>query len=135
MTDRIATGLIAREIDGDTFVVDALDPGWGLHLQPTHPSDQRCHIRISGINTPDTRTTAKWYDPALAAKATAYFAETWPIGTSVVLISHGLDDFGRSIADVWIGDPGAAGSVNVGDQLVAQGYARTGDYPVAPPES
>ena len=136
MTDRIATGIISREIDGDTFVVDELDPGWGVHLQPTSPSDQRCHIRLSGVNTPDTKTNAKWYDPVLAKAASAYFAETWPIGTPVILVSHGLDSFGRSLAEPWVGgEPGAAGTVEIGAALVAAGYARTGNYPVPPAET
>jgi endonuclease YncB( thermonuclease family) len=136
MTDRIATGTIAREIDGDTFVVDRLDPGWGVNLLPTHPSDQRCHIRLSGVNTPDSKSSAKWYDPALAKAASAYFATTWPVGTPVVLVSHGLDDFGRSLADVWVGgDPLSTTAVNIAAELVRQGYARLGDYPVAPAET
>jgi endonuclease YncB( thermonuclease family) len=134
VTDRIATAGIVEWIDGDTFVVDALDPGWGVKLEPTHPSDQRCHIRLSGANAPDSRKNAKWYDPALAAVVTAYVQATWPAGTRVVLVSHGIDDFGRTLADVWLGDPGP-GTENVGDVLVALGYARLGDYPVSPKEA
>jgi len=134
MTDRIATAVIQRWIDGDTFVVSELDPGWGVTLKPTHPSDVRCHIRISGINTPDTNHNAKWYDPALAKAAAAYASLTWPEGTTIALTSHGFDSFGRTLADIAVTGGPALPTVDMGADLVAAGYARIGDYPVAPKE-
>lgn len=130
MTTRIATATITRWIDGDTVVVDALDPGWGVSLQPTTSSDMRCHIRLAGVNTPDTNKNAKWYDPVLAARASAYSAAVWPSGTKVTLTSYGFDDFGRTLATIT--DPDGN---DVGSLLVTAGYARTGDYPAPPEES
>lgn len=128
MTLRIATAQILREIDGDTFVVDALDPGWGINVLPTHPSDQRCHIRLAGVNCPDTRPGARWYDPELAREATAYFASAYPVGTKVVLTSYGIDSFGRTLATA--ATTRSDGSLaDIGADLQARGLAREGDYP------
>lgn len=113
--------MIARWIDPDTLVVGEMDLGWGVAIRDDSRR-QTTHIRLAGVNAPDTKTNAPWYDPVLKKAGTDYVNATWPAGTAVVLTSYELDSFGRSLAKV------TAAGVDIGDALVGLGYARTGDY-------
>lgn len=124
MTVRVCTATIGRVIDGDTIVMSEMRLGWGVSITDD-PRRQTTHVRLAGVNTPDTRLGAKWFDPVLAKAATEYVNSTWPPGTPVVLTSYELDSFGRSLAKV------EAFGADIGDVLVSLGYARTTDY--APP--
>ena len=130
MTDRIATAAISRWIDGDTLVVGEMDLGWGVALRDD-PRRQTTHIRLAGVNCPDSRTNAPWYDPALKQAGIDYVNQAYPAGTAVILTSYELDNFGRSIATVEVTSTG----VDIGADLVAKGYARMGDYPMPVAES
>lgn len=130
---RMATAHVDHWVDGDTLEVTEIDPGWGVQLRSTSKKRQTMHVRLVGINTPDTRKNAKWCDPHLAANASAYVAEAYPAGTPLELISYALDDFGRTLATVVaVRDDGTR--VDVAADLVAKGFARTGDYPTPAPE-
>ena len=128
MTIRVATATISRWIDPDTLVCGEMDLGWGVALRDD-PRRQTTHIRLAGVNAPDSITGAKWYDPVLKQAGTAYVNATWPAGTQVILTSYELDNFGRSLAKV------TAAGVDVGDALVQLGYARAGDYTPPIPEA
>jgi endonuclease YncB( thermonuclease family) len=130
VTDRIATAVIARWIDPDTLVCGEMDLGWGVAIRDD-PRRQTTHIRLAGVNAPDSRPGAKWYDPVLKQAGLDYCNAAWPPGTAIILTSHELDSFGRSLADVVI----AANGTSVAFALVSLGYARTGDYPVPEPET
>jgi endonuclease YncB( thermonuclease family) len=130
VTDRIATAVISRWIDADTLVCGEMDLGWGVAIRDD-PRRQTTHIRLSGVNAPDSRVGAKWYDPALKQAGLDYCNATWPAGTAIILTSHELDDFGRSLADVVI----AAGMISVAGTLIGLGFVRTGDYPVSGAET
>lgn len=127
MTIRVATAVISHWIDADTLVCGELDLGWGVAIRDD-PRRQTTHIRLAGVNAPDTRPNAKWYDPILAAAATDYVIASWPPGTPVTLTSFELDDFGRSLARV------EAFGADIGEVLVSLGYARTSDYKPPTPE-
>lgn len=80
---------VAKVHDGDTIYCD-VDLGFDITVHP------RC--RIDGINAPELST-----DAGKLAKA---FAETiLPVGTPVVIVSHGWDKYGGRIdAEIWYGD-------------------------------
>ena len=128
MTIRVCTAVIGRVIDGDTIVMSEMRLGWGVSITDD-PRRQTTHVRLAGVNTPDSRTGAKWFDPVLAKAATDYVNATWPAGTAVTLTSYELDSFGRSLAKVT-----APGGIDIGDALVQLGYARTTDYTPPAPE-
>jgi endonuclease YncB( thermonuclease family) len=127
VTDRIATGPVDHWIDADTVVMAWMDLGWGIRMW-NDPRRQTTHVRLSGYNAPDTRVNAKWYNPALKQSGLAYVNSRWEAGTMLRLLSHGLDDFGRSLADIYQLNDGT----DIGAALCELSFVRTGDYPVAP---
>lgn len=133
MTSRIATAVISRWIDADTLVVGELDLGWGVSIHDD-PRRQTTHVRLIGVNAPDSRQNAPWYDPALKAAGLAYVTEAYPAGTAVTLMSYELDDFGRSLADVWYSANYDVDGPDIAVDLLERGYVRTGDYPTPSPE-
>lgn len=140
MTLRVATATISRWIDADTVVVGEIDLGWGVCLRDD-PRRQTTHIRLAGVNAPDSRTNAPWYDPALKTAGLAYVNQAYPAGTEVALVSHELDDFGRSLADVFLRsvfdaaqEQGLDSAHSIATDLLILGYVREGDYPDPPVE-
>jgi endonuclease YncB( thermonuclease family) len=129
MANRIATASISRWIDADTVVLGEMDLGWGVAIRDD-PRRQTTHVRLVGVNAPDSRANAKWYDPTLKAVGLAYVTLTYPAGTAVVVTSYELDDFGRSLATI-VTTSGA----DIAADLLAKGFVRTGDYPVPAPET
>lgn len=100
---RVATGPVLKVHDGDTFVLEFIDHGWGLR---THPIDEgepgHCSIRVT---LPD----CVWYDaPEKADKtrdklATDYAKTLLPVGTWVEIKSYGFSA-GRTLASVTLPD-------------------------------
>jgi endonuclease YncB( thermonuclease family) len=104
MTIRVAEGPVARVTDGDTFVVEYLDLGWGYRSYPIDTKKPGyCAIRV-------TLPEGEWYDtPEKADKtrwkaATDYMKILLPVGTWVVLTSYGLFTLGRTLASVTLPD-------------------------------
>jgi endonuclease YncB( thermonuclease family) len=101
---RIASGTVNRVTDGDTFVVDYLDLGWGNRV---YPLDEKkpgfCSIRI-------TLPRGGWYDaPEKTARlryraATEYLKTLLPVGTEVILTSYVFFTLGRTLASVTLPD-------------------------------
>lgn len=101
---RIAEGIVNRVTDGDTFVVDYLDLGWGHRVYPIDVKKPGfCSIRI-------TLPGNAWYDaPEKVDKlrhkaATDYLKTVLPQGTKVTLMSHGFFTLGRTLASVTLLD-------------------------------
>jgi len=103
-TIRVAEGPVTKVTDGDTFVVEYLDLGWGNRVYPLDKTKPGyCAIRI-------TLPENKWYDaPEKADKvrwkaATDYLKTLLTPGTEVVLTSYGLFTLGRTLASVTLPD-------------------------------
>ena len=88
-------GLVVRVLDGDTIEL--------LHNQ--HPE----HIRLSGIDCPEE---GQPYDKRAKQAASALM-----LGKDVTLLTHGLDKYGRTLADVLLAD-----GTNVNHTLVKDGW-------------
>src|ERR1044072_8712183 len=101
---RIAEGTVNRVTDGDTFVVDYLDMGWGYR---SYPIDEKkpgyCAIRV-------TLPEGKWYDAPEKVESTRHKAATdylktlLPVGIKVTLLSYGFFTLGRTLASVTLPD-------------------------------
>lgn len=101
---RIAEGTVNRVTDGDTFVVDYLDLGWGNRVYPIDAKKPGyCAIRI-------TLPEDKWYDAPEKKErirykaATDYLKTLLPVGIKVTLLSHGFFTLGRTLASVTLPD-------------------------------
>src|SRR5438034_427357 len=99
MANRICTALVSRWIDVDTVVLGEMDLGWGVAIRDD-PRRQTTHVRLVGVNAPDSRMGAKWYDPQLKAEGIVYVNTIYPPGTALVVTSYELDDFGRSLGTI-----------------------------------
>jgi endonuclease YncB( thermonuclease family) len=85
-------GVVDRVVDGDT-VYTKLDVGFDLTVYA------RC--RIFGINSPELSTAA-------GVIARDYAQKILPVGTPVMVTSHGWDKYGGRIdADLTFGSPPA----------------------------
>lgn len=100
---RIAEGPVLRVTDGDTFVVEYLDLGWGFRRYPIDKGEPgHCAIRVT---LPD----GGWYDaPEKVEKsrckaATDYAKSLIPVGTWVTIKSYGFS-VGRTLASVTLPD-------------------------------
>lgn len=104
---------VVRVIDGDTLVCN-LDLGWGLWRF-------QVHVRLARCNAPELKAPggqeAKAYVKRLLADSIAH-SQALP---SVTIISHSVDKYGRTLADVIVPD-GALG-FNLNDLLLTSGYA------------
>jgi len=89
MTTWTVPAIVRRVIDGDTIVCD-LDQGWD-----TWRVNQR--IRLLDIDCPEMNT-------AEGRMAKQFTADQLPLGTSVTVISHSLDNFGRVLGQVILAD-------------------------------
>jgi endonuclease YncB( thermonuclease family) len=100
---RQAAGPVGRIVDGDTFVLEFIDLGWG---QRTYPIDDgepaHCSIRVT---LPD----CVWFDaPEKTDKArnklaSDYAKSLMPVGTWVEIKSYGFSA-GRTLASVTLPD-------------------------------
>lgn len=106
---------VTRVIDGDTLDVDA-----GGHTQ---------RVRVLGIDTPETKKPGEPVD-CFGPEATARTEALLPAGTPVTLVTDDtadhIDDYGRALRHVTTetGD-------NLGEVLIAEGYAETTTFPHA----
>lgn len=82
---------VGRIIDGDTFVLDELDLGWGTYRREI--SGAHCRVRLLNYDSPE-RSEPRY------AEATNLLAAILPPGTLIWLTSHSLDSFGRILATV-----------------------------------
>jgi len=116
---RIAEGIVNRVTDGDTFVVDYLDLGWGHRVYPIDLKKPGfCSIRI-------TLPADQWYDaPEKADRkrhklATEYLKVLLPQGTKVTMVSHGFFTLGRTLASVQLPD-----GRDVATLMIAAGHTK-----------
>ena len=86
-----------RVIDGDTIKVSSIDLGFSVFLQNRS-------IRISGIDTPESRINIKKYPERAKEKELGLLAKAklkeWLVG-KVTIKSYGPDKYGRILADVF----------------------------------
>lgn len=104
---------IYKVVDGDTLKA-YVDVGFHMHADVT--------LRLYGINTPETRTRdlvekEKGIEATEAAKK---LLETCDY--SVQIKSHGLDKYGRSLAEIMIESP-FIGTINLNQYLLNEGFA------------
>lgn len=87
---------LKRIIDGDSIVVD-IDVGFYLTVNDRH-------VRLIGIDTPEIRTL-DLEEKARGYKAKDYvekmFADAISNQARIVLVSHGVDSFGRVLGEVF----------------------------------
>ena len=104
---------VARVIDGDTLDVDA--------------GGQTQRVRVLGIDTPET-TKPDAPGECFGEDATARTAALLPAGAPVTLVTDdaadATDDYDRALRHVTT----AAGD-NLGEVLIAEGYADTTSFP------
>ena len=100
---RVACGPVLRVIDGDTFVLEFIDQGWGDRKYPIDEGEPgHCSIRVT---LPD----CAWYDaPEKTDKArnklaVDYAKSLLPVGTWVEIKSYGFSA-GRTLASVTLPD-------------------------------
>lgn len=99
----VASAKVVRVIDGDTFHAE-LDIGWGIMLRPRGGDNGglgTVRVLMPGggpFDAPDRETP---YRQRLATEAAQRLL--WP-GIVVPIISHRLDDFGRTLASVSLPD-------------------------------
>lgn len=91
MTTWTVPATVLRIVDGDTFHAQ-LQLGW--HLQHTPPKG----VRVLGVDTPERNEPLRW------RAATGFARELLPVGSTVTLLSHEIDDFGRTLATVTLAD-------------------------------
>lgn len=100
---RVACGPVLRVTDGDTFVLEFIDQGWGDRKYPIDEGEPgHCAIRL-------TLPNCMWYDaPEKTDKvrskaATEYIKTLLPMGTWVEITSYGFSA-GRTLASVTLPD-------------------------------
>ena len=76
-------------------------------------------VRLYGINTPETRTR-DLVEKEKGIEATKKLLETCDY--SVQIKSHGLDKYGRSLAEIMIESP-FIGTINLNQYLLNEGFA------------
>lgn len=100
---RSAVGLVDRVTDGDTFVVQYLDLGWGSRIYPIDKGEPGyCSIRAclpegGWYDTPEKKDKVRW--KAATDKAKQILIP----GTEVYLVSYGFS-MGRTVASVTLPD-------------------------------
>lgn len=102
--DWVVPCIVVSVTDGDSVWVDA-DLGWHLTL--------RTPVRVAHINAPELSTPE--------GKAARDFARLLlPVGTPMMLTSHSLDKYGRTLGTLRFSDGGSfAESMIVGGHAVA----------------
>lgn len=92
--------------DGDTWVADQLDLGFGVILRPVSRREPgHCAIRVlypggGAFDAPETKGASR--DRGL--EAADFAAGLLPIGREVAIESYGFDSFGRTLASVLLPD-------------------------------
>jgi endonuclease YncB( thermonuclease family) len=100
---RTAVGPVKSVHDGDTFVVEYLDLGWGTRIYPIDEGQPGyCSIRVTlpdGIpyDAPELK------DKVRSKPAVAYIKTLIPVGTIVTITSYGFS-FNRTLASVTLPD-------------------------------
>lgn len=104
---------VVRVIDGDTLVCN-LDLGWGLWRMGAH-------VRLARCNAPELKapggTEARYYVERVLADSVAH-SDALP---RVTIISHSVDKYGRTLADVIV--PNSTTGFNLNDLLLSSGHA------------
>lgn len=98
----VVQGVVINVHDGDTITVD-VDLGWYLTY--------RVHVRILHINAPELSTP----EGKVAQQAAA---SHMPAGSIVILTSHALDKYGRSLGSLALPD-----GTDFGQWMLDHGYA------------
>ena len=100
--------VIERVIDGDT-VVALVDLGFHTHT--------RVHVRLYGIDTPETRTKDLDEKKHGIASKERLIQLLDRADNHVILLSHGLDKYGRSLGTLF------ADGINCNQQLLIEDLA------------
>jgi len=117
---------MGRHRDGDTFLADRLDLGWGNVIEPMSAEKPGyCAIRLllpggAKYDAPEVHGP----DKARGDAATAYSLELMPVGTEVEVLSYGVDDFGRTLAALLL-----PGGRDLATLMVAAGHVKGGAVP------
>lgn len=98
---RLATAQVIRVVDGDT-VHTLLDIGWGIVLRPRGPRGAAGTIRAvfpngAPYDAPESHTE-------LGKRAAAYAGRLIQPGQELEVVSHGLDDWSRTLGAVRLAD-------------------------------
>jgi endonuclease YncB( thermonuclease family) len=100
---RSAVGLVDHVTDGDTFVMQYLDLGWGNRIYPIDKgAPGYCAIRVTlpdqgWYDAPEKKDKARW-------QAATDFAKTLlTAGDEVYIVSYGFS-MGRTLASVTLPD-------------------------------
>lgn len=103
---------VIRIIDGDT--VDArVDLGFYTH--------RNIRVRLNGIDTYETRTRdAEEKVKGFAAKAR--LEELLEQADKVIMLSHGLDKFGRCLGSLYLEMPNQDRTLDVAQTLIDEGH-------------
>lgn len=98
-------------VDGDTLVIVI--------------NRRREHVRLLGIDTPETKHPTKPVE-CFGPEAAAYLAALLPVGTPVVAIRdvEARDHFGRLLLHLFVAPSAGRPTVHVNAALVRGGYAR-----------
>lgn len=100
---RVAEGPVLRVTDGDTFVMEYLDLGWGIKLHPIDTGEPgHCSIRVTlpdggWFDTPEKSDKVRWN------LATNYAKTLLLVGSWVKIKSYGFSA-GRTLASVTLED-------------------------------
>jgi len=115
--DWLWTAEVVRWLDGDTVVV-LIDRGF---------KDRSLrHIRLLGIDTPETRSKLRWGTRELAKQATERAIALSPVGSEVMVRSYKPGKYGgRWLGEIWPADKSEERSVN--QIMLDEGLARS--YP------
>lgn len=109
--DWIVPCIVVSVTDGDSVWVDA-DLGWHLTL--------RTPVRVAHINAPETSTDA-------GKAARDYARLILPVGRHLILTSHSLDKYGRSLGTLTFATDGmdyGALMIDAGHAVPYEGGAR-----------
>lgn len=100
---RLAEGPVLRVTDGDTFVMEYLDLGWGVKIHPVDDGEPgHCAIRVTlpdegWFDTPEKTDKVRW------SLATEYAKSLLTVGSWVKIKSYGFS-VGRTLASVTLAD-------------------------------
>jgi len=113
--------IITRVIDGDTIVAD-VDLGFNIWMKDSH-------IRLVGINAPETRTRdleEKARGIAAKDRLTELLDKYGPKFVVKTSLDKQWGSFKRVLGEVWvvlIDEPDNTEMMNINEQLVAEGHA------------
>lgn len=108
---------VVRVIDGDTIVCN-IDLGFNTWINNEH-------VRLLGINTPETRTRDP-IEKKAGLEAKAFVDNLLSFHNNKVILETVFDatgKFGRTLAIVYIVDVDGGALINLNDRLLDEGYA------------